>query len=217
MQRVVVVDCGSGNLHSVKKAVVRSALDINIEITVNVSSNPKDIVHADRIILPGVGSYIDCKSGLVAVPGMIDALHEVVINKGRAFLGICVGMQLLATRGFEFGETTGFDWIAGDVVAISPKDRSFKIPHMGWNILYKCHDHKLFNGIKFDYQAPHAYFVHSFHMLPREHKHVLAETDYGCNINAVIGRDNIVGTQFHPEKSQSLGLQFLKNFLQWFP
>jgi len=217
MQRVVIIDYGSGNLHSAHKAVIRAASHAGIETAVDVSSDARDVAKADRIILPGVGSYADCKAGLAAVPDMIDVLQETVIEKGRVFLGICVGMQLMATRGLEFGETAGLGWIDGEVAAITPCDTSFKIPHMGWNTLNRCNDHKLFDGIELGTEGLHAYFVHSFHMLPKQRKFILAEADYGGTITAVVGRDNIAGTQFHPEKSQRLGLRLLENFLRWFP
>ncbi len=217
MQRVVIIDYGSGNLHSAHKAVMRAATDANIEVAVDVSSDARDVTRADRIILPGVGAYADCKSGLSAVPGMMEALHEAVIENERVFLGICVGMQLMATRGLEFGETAGLNWIDGDVAAITPADTTLKIPHMGWNTLRKCSDHKLFAGIKLGTDGLHAYFVHSFQMLPKDRNLILAEADYGGPITAMVGRDNIAGTQFHPEKSQSLGLKLLENFLRWSP
>ena len=217
MQRIVIIDYGSGNLHSAHKAVMRAATEANIEVAVSVSSDAREVVKADRIILPGVGAYADCKAGLTAVPGMIEALQDAVIDKGRTFLGICVGMQLMATRGLEFGETAGLGWLEGDVAAITPADTALKIPHMGWNTLTQCSDHKLLDGIPLGADGVHAYFVHSFHMLPRERKFILAEADYGGAITAMVGRDNIAGTQFHPEKSQMLGLKLLENFLHWFP
>ena len=217
MQRVIIIDYGSGNLHSANKSVQRAADDAGLSVDVQVSAIADDVLGADRVILPGVGAYADCKSGLAAVPGMIDALNEVVARRARPFFGICVGMQLMATRGLEFGETPGLDWIAGDVDAIAPAGRDLKIPHMGWNTLSKCNDHVLFDGIALGPDGLHAYFVHSFHMQPASRDVVLAEADYGGAITAMVGRDNMVGTQFHPEKSQALGLRLLTNFLRWSP
>ena len=167
--------------------------------------------------LPGVGAFADCKSGLAAVPGMLDVLQDVVVGQARPFLGICVGMQLMATRGLEFGETPGFDWISGDVTAIEPDDSSLKIPHMGWNTLKLLNNHPLIDGIKLGPDGLHAYFVHSFHLQPADPSMRIATTDYGAEVTAMVGRDNVVGTQFHPEKSQKLGLRLLENFLRWQP
>ena len=217
MQRVVIIDYGSGNLHSANKSVQRAANEAGLEIDLRVTADAKEVEHADRIILPGVGAFADCKSGLAAVPGMLDVLQDAVIGRQRPFLGICVGMQLMATRGLEFGETPGFDWIAGDVAAIEPEDPSLKIPHMGWNTLKQLSDHALLDGIELGPDGLHAYFVHSFHLQPKDAGAKIATTDYGAEVTAMVGRDNMVGTQFHPEKSQKLGLRLLENFLRWQP
>ena len=217
MQRVVIIDYGSGNLHSANKSVQRAANEAGLEIDLRVTADAKEVEHADRIILPGVGAFADCKSGLAAVPGMLDVLQDAVIGRQTPFLGICVGMQLMATRGLEFGETPGFDWIAGDVAAIEPEDPSLKIPHMGWNTLKQLSDHALLDGIELGPDGLHAYFVHSFHLQPKDAGAKIATTDYGAEVTAMVGRDNMVGTQFHPEKSQKLGLRLLENFLRWQP
>lgn len=217
MQQVIIVDYGSGNLHSAHKAVQRAINEAGLDADVRVSADADAVRRADRVILPGVGAFADCKSGLVSVPGMIEALTETVIDRGRPFLGICVGMQLMASRGLEFGETAGLGWIAGDVTAIEPADPALKIPHMGWNTLARINDHAVLEGIPLGSDGLHAYFVHSYHMKPVDRAMVLAETDYGGAITAMVGRDNMVGTQFHPEKSQRLGLRLLGNFLHWKP
>jgi len=217
MQRVVIIDYGSGNLHSANKSVQRAANEAGLEIDLRVTAIADDVERADRIILPGVGAFADCKSGLSSVPGMLDVLQLAVIDRKRPFLGICVGMQLMATRGLEFGETPGFDWIAGDVTAIKPDDTSLKIPHMGWNTLNQLNDHALLDGINLGPDGLHAYFVHSFHLQPADLSARIATTEYGCEVTAMVGRDNVVGTQFHPEKSQKLGLRLLENFLRWQP
>ena len=217
MQRVVIIDYGSGNLHSAHKAFERAAHESDANASIAVTSNPEDVTAADRIVLPGVGAFADCKRGLVAVPGMIEALETAVRKQGRPFLGICVGMQLMATRGLEFGETPGLGWIAGDVTAIVPSDPSLKIPHMGWNDLTVINEHALLAGIPTEPKGLHAYFVHSFHLAPADRSVLVAETNYGGPVTAMIGQDNMVGTQFHPEKSQALGLRLIANFLHWKP
>ena len=215
MQRIAIIDYGSGNLHSAHKAVQRAGEEAALDVAVSVTADAAEVAQADRIILPGVGAFADCKSGLAAVPGMIAALEEAVLAKRRPFLGICVGMQLLATRGLEFGTTAGLDWIAGDVTAIDPGDPTLKIPHMGWNTLELVSDHALLDGITLGDQGLHAYFVHSYHLVPKDRSAMIAECRYGTPITAMVGRDNIAGTQFHPEKSQALGLRLLRNFLNW--
>lgn len=217
MQRVVIVDYGSGNLHSARKAFERAALEVSLDARIDVSARPEDVIAADRIVLPGVGAFADCKRGLDAVPGLRDALESAVVGAGRPFLGICVGMQLMATRGLEFGETPGLGWIAGDVKALEPSDPSLKIPHMGWNTLVTINDHPLLKGIKTGPDGLHAYFVHSYHMVPRDRSVVVAETDYGGPVTAIVAKGNTAGTQFHPEKSQFLGLKLIANFLSWRP
>jgi len=217
MQTIAIINYGSGNLHSAHKAVQRAAKEAGLDVEVQVTAEPERVANADRIILPGVGAYADCKAGLVKLPGMIDALNETVIGKGRTFLGICVGMQLMATRGLEFVETKGLGWIDGDVVAIEPEDSTLKIPHMGWNTLEKQSDHELLSGLELSAHGLHAYFVHSYHMQPSDKSLIIAEAEYGGAITAMVGEDNWVGTQFHPEKSQQLGLRLLENFLRWSP
>ena len=209
--RVAIIDYGSGNLRSAAKAFERMGEGAEIIVT-----DDTDVVKsADRIVLPGVGAFADCRRGLYAVPGMVDALHECVIEAGRPFLGICVGMQLLATMGEEFGETQGLGWIKGRIKAIQPSDPNLKIPHMGWNELQEVgNHHPVLDGLN---DGAYAYFVHSFHFVPNDEKQLLATVDYGERLSAVIGRDNIIGTQFHPEKSQETGLKLISNFLKWKP
>lgn len=217
MQRLVIIDYGSGNLHSAAKAFERAARESGTDVSVAVTSNPADVEAADRIVLPGVGAFADCKAGLDAVAGMRDALEASVRAKGRPFLGICVGAQLMAERGLEFRTTPGFGWIKGDVKAIEPRDPSLKIPHMGWNTLTVLNEHPLLAGIDTGPQGLHAYFVHSFHLATPDRAALVAEADYGGPVTAMVGRDNIAGTQFHPEKSQTLGLRLIANFLKWQP
>jgi glutamine amidotransferase len=217
MQRVVLIDYGSGNLHSAAKALERAARKGGADARVLVSGRPEDVAAADRIVLPGVGAFADCRRGLDRVPGMVDALEDTVRLKGRPFLGICVGMQLMATRGLEFETTAGLDWLAGEVRAIEPNDPGFKIPHMGWNTLNVLAPHPLLEEIATGEQGLHAYFVHSFHLVPAERGVIFAETDYGGAVTAIVAKDNTAGTQFHPEKSQRLGLKLIANFLKWRP
>jgi glutamine amidotransferase len=211
---VAIVDYGSGNLRSAAKAFERSAREAGTNERVLVTANPHDVEQADRIVLPGVGAFADCRAGLYGVPGMVDVLQREVIERGKPFLGICVGMQLMATRGVEYGVHAGLDWIAGDVVRIEPGPSHLKIPHMGWNELVDLKPHALLEGI-----APrdHAYFVHSFQLKASRPDTLLATTDYGGTVTAVVGRDNLAGTQFHPEKSQAIGLRLIANFLRWKP
>ncbi|MFO1163157.1 MAG: imidazole glycerol phosphate synthase subunit HisH [Reyranellaceae bacterium] len=215
---VAIVDYGSGNLRSAAKAFERAARESGLDDRVLVTADPHVVAAADRIVLPGVGAFADCRAGLYGVPGMVDTLQREVVERGKPFLGICVGMQLMATRGVEYGVHAGLDWIAGDVVRIDPRRGSagpvLKIPHMGWNELSDLAPHALLAGI-----APrdHAYFVHSFQLEARQPETVLALTDYGGPITAMVGRDNFAGTQFHPEKSQATGLRLIANFLRWRP
>jgi glutamine amidotransferase len=211
---VAIVDYGSGNLRSAAKAFERAARESGTLERVIVTSSPAEVAAADRIVLPGVGAFADCRAGLYGVPGMVDTLQREVIERAKPFLGICVGMQLMATRGVEYGVHAGLDWIAGDVVRIEPGTKHLKIPHMGWNELLELKPHVLLDGI-----APrdHAYFVHSFQLKATQPQTLLATTDYGGPITAVVGRDNLAGTQFHPEKSQSTGLRLIGNFLRWKP
>ena len=217
MQRLVIIDYGSGNLHSAAKAFERAAREGEADVRIAVTADPADVLAADRVVLPGVGAFADCKAGLDAVAGMRDALETSVRAKGRPFLGICVGAQLMAERGLEFRTTPGFGWIKGDVKAIEPKDPALKIPHMGWNTLTVINDHPLLAGIDTGPQGLHAYFVHSFHLVTPDRAALVAEADYGGPVTAMVGRDNIAGTQFHPEKSQTLGLRLIGNFLKWQP
>ena len=209
---VALIDYGSGNLRSAEKALARASAEHATGHEIRVTNDPAVVASAERIVLPGVGAFKDCMQGLSAIPRMIEALNEVVIGKRIPFLGICVGMQMMATVGREFGDTPGLGWIDGEVVRLAPKDPGLKIPHMGWNELRIARAHPVLAGIG---SEAHAYFVHSFEFKARGN--VVASTDYGGAIAAVVGRDNLVGTQFHPEKSQSLGLQLLANFLRWRP
>ncbi|MBA2126203.1 imidazole glycerol phosphate synthase subunit HisH [Hyphomicrobium methylovorum] len=217
MQNVVIIDYGSGNLHSAAKAFESAARESEIASNIVVSSRAEDVLRADRVVLPGVGAYADCKRGLERVPGMIAALEETVRQNGRPFLGICVGMQLLSERGREFAVTDGLGWIKGEVRAIEPSDPALKIPHMGWNTLAVEHEHALLDGIPTGRDGWHAYFVHSFQLAPTDRRVVVADTDYGGAITALVADGNIAGTQFHPEKSQKLGLKLIANFLNWKP
>jgi glutamine amidotransferase len=210
----VVIDYGSGNLRSAAKAFERAAREAGIDTEVVVSGDADDVAQADRVVLPGVGAFADCRRGLAAVPGMEAALDEAVRHRGRPFLGICVGMQLMAERGREFETVDGLGWLPGEVVAITPEDRALKIPHMGWNELEPRRSHPVLDGIG---EGVHAYFVHSYRFACSRSGDVLAAVDYGGEIAAAVGRDNLVGTQFHPEKSQAVGLRLIANFLRWRP
>lgn len=212
---VAIVDYQSGNLHSAQKAFERAAREAGIGAEIAVTADAGTVARADRIVLPGVGAFGDCRRGLDQSPGMVEALTEAVLEKGRPFFGICVGMQLLADRGLEHGEHQGLGWIPGEVVAITPGDTHLKVPHMGWNTLRFRDEHPLFDGIPGGEDGWHAYFVHSYHFRTSDPETLLAETDYGGPITAAIGRNNIFGTQFHPEKSQKLGLRLIANFLTW--
>ncbi len=214
---VAIVDYGSGNLHSAAKAFERAARESGHDQTIVVTNDPQVVRRADRVVLPGVGAFADCRRGLDAIPGMVEALEESVRRKGRPFFGICVGMQLLAERGREYEVTQGLGWIAGEVDKIAPSDASLKIPHMGWNTLNALKSHPLFDGISLGSQGLHAYFVHSYELKPAQHSDLVAQADYGGPVTAAVGRDNMVGTQFHPEKSQRLGLALIGNFLKWKP
>jgi imidazole glycerol-phosphate synthase subunit HisH len=221
MQTVAIIDYGSGNVHSAAKAFERAARDSSNETRILVTANARDIAAADRIVLPGVGAFADCKAGLMAISGLREALEDAVIFRGRPFLGICVGMQLLATRGLEFQTTEGLNWIPGEVKALTPSDSNLKIPHMGWNTLYPTHanakPHPLLSNIATGETGHHAYFVHSYQLTPSDPNDVVATTSYGGPVTALIAKHNIAGTQFHPEKSQTLGLQLIANFLSWQP
>jgi glutamine amidotransferase len=222
---VAIVDYGSGNLHSAAKAFERaaqdsvqdSAQDLDRAQEIVVTRDPAVVASADRVVLPGVGAFADCRRGLDAVDGMVAALEEVVRHKGRPFFGICVGMQLLAERGREYEVTDGLGWIGGEVDRIAPKDASLKIPHMGWNTLNVVRPHPLLEGLPLGPDGRHAYFVHSYQLNPSSRSDLVAEAEYGGPVTAVVARDNIFGTQFHPEKSQRFGLALIANFLKWRP
>jgi imidazole glycerol-phosphate synthase subunit HisH len=214
---IAIIDYGSGNLHSARKAFERAARETGSPATIAVTADASVVASADRIVLPGVGAFADCRSGLDAVPGMMEALEESVLTRGRPFLGICVGQQLMASRGLEKTITRGFGWIPGDCRIIEPDDPDLKIPQIGWNTLDMRHSHPLLSGIPTGPEGWHAYFVHSFHVVPENPGHLLATTDHGGPVTALIGRDNMAGTQFHPEKSQKLGLALIANFLAWKP
>jgi imidazole glycerol-phosphate synthase subunit HisH len=211
MSTLALIDYGSGNLASAAKALARAA---NGKTEIVTTADPQVVKEAERVVLPGVGAFADCMRGLAAVPGMVEALREKILKEGAPFLGICVGMQLLATVGVEFGRHAGLGWIAGEVVKITPSDPALKIPHMGWNELNIEQRHPLLNGIA---SGAHAYFVHSFQLKPALPEDLIATTDYGGPLTAMVGNENIAGTQFHPEKSQATGLKLLENFLSWRP
>ncbi len=209
-----LIDYGSGNLRSAAKAIERAAREGDFATDVVVTSDPDLVRKADRVVLPGVGAFADCRRGLAAVAGMEAALAESVVGRGRPFLSICVGMQLMASWGREFEDVAGLGWIPGEVVVMKPKDPVLKIPHMGWNELEPMRAHPVLAGIS---AGDHAYFVHSFEIRCETPTHVLATAEYGGTLTAVVGRDNLVGTQFHPEKSQATGLRLISNFLGWKP
>jgi imidazole glycerol-phosphate synthase subunit HisH len=214
---VAIIDYGSGNLHSAAKAFERAARDSGHTQAIVVTGDPDEVRRADRVVLPGVGAFADCRRGLDAIAGMIDALDEGVRRRGRPFLGICVGMQLMAERGREYAVTPGLGWIPGEVDRITPADPNLKIPHMGWNTLDASKPHPLLEDIVVGPQGLHAYFVHSYQLNVSDRHDLVAQADYGGPVTAIVGRDTIVGTQFHPEKSQRLGLALIANFLKWAP
>ena len=213
----VIIDYGSGNLHSAAKAFERAASESGSAQRILVSSDPQAIRAADRIVLPGVGAFADCRRGLLAIDGMLDALTEAVKAQAKPFLGICVGMQLLAETGLEHGVTEGLGWIDGEVAPIEPKDPALKIPHLGWNSLTPNRPHPILDGIATGEAGLHAYFVHSYHLRAKNPDDVVATTDYGAPLTAIVARESIVGVQFHPEKSQTMGLRLISNFLRWRP
>lgn len=215
MSDVAIIDYGSGNLRSAAKAFERAAREAGLGCEILVTDDAGIVADAERIVLPGVGAFGDCMRGLEGVPGMKDALSRAVVERGRPFLGICVGMQLMATRGLEHGETPGLDWIAGEVVALKPADPALKVPHMGWNELHLAHpEHPVLAGLG---DGAHVYFVHGYCFAAAQQAYVAAETDHGGPIVAIVARDNLFGTQFHPEKSQAVGLRVIHNFLHWRP
>jgi imidazole glycerol-phosphate synthase subunit HisH len=214
---VAIIDYGSGNLHSARKAFERAAREAGMSREIKATARPEDVLAAQHIVLPGVGAFADCRRGLDGVAGLVEALEEAVLNRGRPFLGICVGAQLLATRGLEHEVVAGLAWIPGDVAPIKPRDPGLKIPHMGWNTLDAKSSHPLLDGVRTGPSGLHAYFVHSYQLYADDPRDVVATADYGGPLTAVIARDNIAGTQFHPEKSQTLGLSLIANFLKWRP
>lgn len=212
---VAIIDYGSGNLRSAAKAFERTAREADLAVPIHVTSDPETVARAERIVLPGVGAFGDCMAGLSALDGMVEALRQAVLRDQRPFLGICVGMQLMASVGREHGDHHGLGWIEGEVVALTPSDAALKIPHMGWNQLQPLKaEHALLSGLQ---RGAHAYFVHSYHFVPADPADTLATTDYGGPLAAIVGRHNMVGTQFHPEKSQETGLRLITNFLGWTP
>ncbi|MDM9624533.1 imidazole glycerol phosphate synthase subunit HisH [Rhizobium sp. S152] len=215
--RVAIIDYGSGNLRSATKAFERAAREASVDARIDLTDKAEVVAAADRVVLPGVGAYADCRRGLDAVPGMTEALIDVVEKKARPFLGICVGMQLMSSRGLEKTTTEGLGWIPGDVVEMTPDDANLKIPQIGWNTLDLKRPHPLFEGIATGTDGLHAYFVHSYHLAAQNPEDVIATTGYGGPLTAFVGRDNMAGAQFHPEKSQKLGLALIANFLRWKP
>ncbi len=216
-ETLAIVDYGSGNLRSAEKAFARAASEAGLNTKIIVTSSPDIVKNADRVVLPGVGAFADCRAGLLAIDGMYEALTDTVINKAHPFFGICVGMQLMATHGLEHGTHKGFGWIEGDVKPMAPNEPSLKIPHMGWNtpsLTEAGKNHPVLCVLEPD---DHTYFVHSFHMELFDKSALLATADYGGPITAVVGRNNMVGTQFHPEKSQAVGLKLITAFLEWQP
>ncbi|HEV7245499.1 MAG TPA: imidazole glycerol phosphate synthase subunit HisH [Shinella sp.] len=212
--RVAIIDYGSGNLRSATKAFERAAREAGIDAEIDLTDKAERVAGADRIVLPGVGAYADCRRGLDAVPGMVEALRETVEAKARPFLGVCVGMQLMSSRGLEKTTTEGLGWIKGDVVLMTPDDAALKIPQIGWNTLDRKRAHPLFDGIP---ETLHAYFVHSYHLAAENPDDVVATVDYGGPMTAFVANGNKAGAQFHPEKSQTLGLALITNFLRWKP
>ncbi len=215
--RVAIIDYGSGNLHSATKSFERAAREGGIDAEILLTADPEKVLQSDRVVLPGVGAYADCSIGLHGVAGMVDALREVVEQKARPFLGICVGMQLMSSRGLEKTVTEGFGWIEGDVVEMQPDNPDLKIPQIGWNTLDVNRPHPLLAGISTGPDGKHAYFVHSYHLEAKNPQDIVATTDYGQAVTAMVAHENKAGTQFHPEKSQTLGLAFITNFLVWTP
>jgi imidazole glycerol-phosphate synthase subunit HisH len=215
--RIAIIDYGSGNLRSATKAFERAAREAGLTVDIDLTADAERVRAADRVVLPGVGAYADCRAGLGAVPGMNEALYEVAIVKARPFFGICVGMQLMSSRGLEKTITEGLGWIEGDVKQITPSDPMLKIPQIGWNTIHVKQPHPLFAGIPTGPEGLHAYFVHSFHLDAADETNVLATADYGGPVTAAVARGNLAGTQFHPEKSQALGLALIANFLRWKP
>ncbi len=217
MSTVAIIDYGSGNLHSAAKAFERAARKLPEPPRVVVTRDPDTVFRADRVVLPGVGAFADCRKGLDSLDGMVEAMTEVVRDKARPFFGICVGMQLMATQGKEYVTTPGLGWVAGDVEKIEPSDESLKIPHMGWNTLEPLREHPVLEALALGDKGLHAYFVHSYHLKAANEADVVARAQYGGPVTAIVARDTAIGTQFHPEKSQRFGLALIANFLRWKP
>jgi glutamine amidotransferase len=215
--RVAIIDYGSGNLRSATKAFERAAREAGLDAEIDLTDEAERVASADRIVLPGVGAYADCRRGLDQVPGMVEALSEAVEEKGRPFLGVCVGMQLMSSRGLEKTVTQGLGWIPGDVRLMTPDDPELKIPQIGWNTLDLKRAHPLFEGVPTGENGLHAYFVHSYHLAAENPDDVVATVDYGGAMTAFVANGNKAGAQFHPEKSQTLGLALITNFLRWKP
>jgi glutamine amidotransferase len=215
--RVAIIDYGSGNLRSATKAFERAAREAGLDAEIDLTDEAERVASADRIVLPGVGAYADCRRGLDQVPGMVEALSEAVEAKGRPFLGVCVGMQLMSSRGLEKTVTQGLGWIPGDVRLMTPDDPELKIPQIGWNTLDLKRAHPLFEGVPTGENGLHAYFVHSYHLAAENPDDVVATVDYGGAMTAFVANGNKAGAQFHPEKSQTLGLALITNFLRWKP
>lgn len=213
--KIAIIDYESGNLRSAVKSFERAAREAELDTQITLINRAEDVRAADKIVLPGVGAYAECRKTLGAVPGMIEALNEMVIEKARPFLGICVGLQLMSTRGLEKEVTAGLNWIAGDVRLLEPDDPGLKVPQMGWNTINLEQPHPLLDDIETGPDGKHAYFVHSYHFVPKNSDHIIATADYGGAVTAILAKDNMIGTQFHPEKSQTLGLQLITNFLKW--
>lgn len=213
--KIAIIDYESGNLRSAVKSFERAAREAELDTQITLINRAEDVRAADKIVLPGVGAYAECRKTLGAVPGMIEALNEMVIEKARPFLGICVGLQLMSTRGLEKEVTAGLNWIAGDVRLLEPDDPGLKVPQMGWNTINLEQAHPLLDDIETGPDGKHAYFVHSYHFVPKNSDHIIATADYGGAVTAILAKDNMIGTQFHPEKSQTLGLQLITNFLKW--
>jgi len=212
---VVIIDYGSGNLRSAAKSFERAAREAGLDLEVVVTADPERVRVAERVVLPGVGAFGHCRAGLYALPGMVAALEEAVIARGRPFFGICIGMQLMAAVGREHGDHAGLGWIPGEVTALAPTDPALKIPHMGWNALEILKpEHPVLDGVD---SGTYVYFVHGYELRPESAEHLLARAEYGGPMAAVVGRDNLFGTQFHPEKSQTAGLAIIGNFLRWRP
>lgn len=214
---IAVIDYGAGNLRSAAKALEAALRHIGRDEAVEVTSDPEKIARADRIVLPGDGAFPDCQRGLSSVDGLREALHEAVRQRAVPFMGICIGMQLLASYGEEYEKTDGLGWIPGRVTRVTPDDSALKVPHMGWNTLEAKRAHPLLEGLQLGPDGLHAYFLHAYHLLADEPEDVVAVADYGGPVTAIVARDNVAGTQFHPEKSQRLGLVLMSNFLRWRP